>query len=141
VSQKRFFLDTFYVQALLNSKDQYHTTAMALLPQVQAAAQVVVTEAVLIELGNALSVLNRSAVVEFIRSCYRTANILVVPVDSHLFRRAVALYDQRQDKEWGLTDCISFVVMDDENLVEALTGDRHFAQPGYKPIMTERNPG
>ena len=68
---KRLLLDTVFVQALLNRRDQYHDQARALLPRVQAAAEVWVTEAVLLEVGNALSVINRLAAVQFIEQCYR----------------------------------------------------------------------
>lgn len=135
MSNERLFLDTSFVQALLNRGDQYHADAMALLPRVQSAAEVFVTEAVLTELGNALSTLDRFAAVQFVDQCYQTGNIHVVPVDTSLFRRAVELYRGRQDKEWGLTDCISFVIMQDEHLLDALTADRHFSQAGFRAIM------
>ena len=51
-------------------------------------------------------------------------NIEVVPVDAALFDRALTLYGERMDKEWGLTDCISFVVMQERNLAQVLTTDR-----------------
>ena len=44
-------------------------------------------------------------------------------------------YRSRRDKEWSLTDCISFVVMEDEGLREALTGDRHFEQAGFVALL------
>jgi hypothetical protein len=49
----------------------------------------------------------------------------------------VALYDARPDKDWSLTDCISFVVMGDERLTEALTGDRHFVQAGFVALLAQ----
>lgn len=59
---ERLLLDTVFVQALLNRRDEYHAQAEAILPRVRAAAEVWVTEAVLVEVGNALSALNRTAV-------------------------------------------------------------------------------
>ena len=52
-----------------------------------------------------------------------------------LFARGFNLYRQRSDKAWSLTDCISFVVMADEGLNEALTGDRHFEQAGFTALL------
>jgi predicted nucleic acid-binding protein len=46
-----------------------------------------------------------------------------------------ALYNQADAMQWGLTDCISFVVMRDQNLTDALTADRHFTQAGFVPLM------
>ena len=58
---------------------------------------------------------------------------IVEPLEA-LYRRGLALYDARPDKEWSLTDCISFVVMADEGLTESLTGDGHFTQAGFKAL-------
>ena len=61
--------------------------------------------------------------------------ITIVEPTTPLYRRGLALYDARADKEWSLTDCISFVVMGDEGLAEALTGDRHFEQAGFTALL------
>ena len=49
--------------------------------------------------------------------------------------QALALYQFRPDKTWGLTDCISFVVMQQQNLTDAVTGNRHFVQAGFHALM------
>jgi predicted nucleic acid-binding protein len=128
-------LDTFYVQAILNPDDAYHARAVALAPRIEAATEVVVTEAVLIEIGDALSDKDRAAAVAFVRACYGTPNITVVPLTGELMARALTLYDSRPDKAWGMTDCISFVVMAELRLAFAATGDRHFAQAGFVPLL------
>jgi uncharacterized protein len=61
--------------------------------------------------------------------------ITIVEAVESLYRRSLALYDARPDKDWSLTDCISFVVMADEGLTEALTGDRHFEQAGFVALL------
>ena len=134
---ERLLLDTVFVQALLNRRDQYHAQAQAFLPRVRTAAEVWVTEAVLIEVGNALSAVNRTAAVKFIEQCYRTANLQVVSVDTPLLTRALQLYHERPDKTWGLTDCISFVVMQEQGLTDAVTADEHFIQAGYRALLRE----
>lgn len=133
----RFFLDTAYVLALLNPNDTYHKQAKALLPSIQSAQEVWITEAVLIEIGNALARSDRSAAVAFINSCYVTPNVRVVPVGSPLLKRAIDFYNNREDKEWGLTDCISFIVMEDYGLMEALTTDEYFQQAGFHALLLE----
>jgi hypothetical protein len=67
VSGDRLFLDTVFIQALLNKGDQYHLLAKAFLPRVRVASMVWVTEAVLVEVGNALSAINRPGAVQFIQ--------------------------------------------------------------------------
>ncbi|WP_263975588.1 type II toxin-antitoxin system VapC family toxin [Leptolyngbya sp. 7M] len=105
----------------------------------EAATEVWVTEAILIEVGNGLSAVNRAGAVEFIQSCYQTPNIHVVPVNTALLERALRLYGTRADKTWGLTDCISFVVMQEQNLTEAVTADEHFVQAGYRALLLINN--
>jgi predicted nucleic acid-binding protein len=135
MNTERLFLDTTFVQALLNRRDQYHAQAKALLPRLRNAREIWVTEAVLVEIGNALSNLDRSAAVRFIEECYKTANIHVVSVDTQLLKRALRLHQDRPDKGWGLTDCISFVVMKEHGLRAAMTTDDHFRQAGFQVLM------
>ena len=137
MADRRVFLDTAFIQALLNQRDQYHSQAKALLPRVREAQEVWVTEAILVEVGNALAAYDREAAARFIRQCYQTSNIEVVTVDTVLLEEALALYADRPDKEWGLTDCISFVVMQEQELTKAVTTDAHFVQAGFRALMLE----
>lgn len=135
MSDERLFLDTAFVQALLNRHDQYHDQAQMLLPRVRAAAEVWTTEAILVEIGNVLSAFNREAAVAFIESCYHTTNMRVVSIDTPLLLRALRLYQSRPDKTWGLTDCISFIVMQEQSLSDAITPDQHFLQAGFRGLL------
>ena len=91
----------------------------------------------LLEIGNALSATHRQAAVRFIEQCYNTPNIRVVSTDTPLLDKALKLYHQRSDKDWGLTDCVSFVVMEEQQLLEAMTMDQHFVQAGFRALMRE----
>jgi predicted nucleic acid-binding protein len=138
----RLFLDTSYVQALLNPRDAHHPRALALVSRVKRSPEVVITEAVLAEVGNALSRtprLRRHATT-FIRGCYTEPNMSVVSVDTTLMTQALELFESRSDKEWGLTDCISFVVMRERGLSDAVTGDLHFRQAGFRVLMADAEP-
>jgi uncharacterized protein len=137
MNSDRLFLDTAFIQALLNPRDDYHNQAKQLFPRVRAASEVWITEAIFAEVGNALSGFNRAGAVQFIQQCYDTDNINVVSVDTELLIQALTLYQSRSDKTWGLTDCISFVVMQQQNLTDAATGDRHFVQAGFRALMLD----
>jgi predicted nucleic acid-binding protein len=138
----RFLMDTSFIQALLNRRDQHHRRANDLFPLVRHAAEVWVTEAVLIEVANAFSKIERQVAAGFIERCYNQAglpgrNLGIVSVDTSLLRRGLTIYEGHHDKQWGLTDCISFVVMKDRLLTDALTADRHFVQAGFRALMLE----
>lgn len=138
MTNERLFLDTVYVQALLSKSDQHHAIARRLLRRVQDAEEVWLTEAILTEIANALSGINRALAAAFVHQCYAPGNVRVVPVDTPLLLRGLVLYEARPDKTWSLTDCISFVVMQENNLTEAVTADHHFQQAGFRALMREQ---
>ena len=128
------FIDTGYVLALVNSGDDWHDAASEAAKQVKPPF--LTTEAVLIEIGNALSRARwRSLGFQTINDLRGDPNIEVVPVDTALLERALLLFGQRTDKDWGLTDCISFVVMQERGLTDVLTADHHFTQAGYRRLF------
>ncbi len=137
MSAERLFLDTVYIQALLNSADKYHACALRLRPRVKEAREVWITEAVLLEVGAAFSTGQRTLATRFIRSLYVTPNVRIVPLDSRLFQQGINLYEQRPDKIWSLTDCISFIVMQEQSIRDAVTADEHFVQAGYRALLRE----
>jgi len=97
------FIDTGYILALLNTADERHEHAAAISRSVEPPF--LTTEAVLTEIGNALSRARWRAVgYSTIQDLRTDLNIEIVPVDSALFERALALYGARMDKEWSLTD-------------------------------------
>jgi len=65
------------------------------------------------------------------------AGYLLLPVSESLLVEAIALYRARVDKEWGLTDCISFVLMKQSNISDALTADIHFRQAGFNALLLD----
>jgi uncharacterized protein len=124
------FIDTSYILALVNTSDVHHVRAAEASRAVEPPF--LTTEAVLTEIGNALSRARwRALGYATIQDLRADPNIEVVSVDAGLFERSLALYGERMDKEWSLTDCISFVVMQERDLTQALTTDRHFAQAGF----------
>ncbi len=133
------FLDTAYAIALSSAKDQFHVRAIALAEQMEAArTPLVTTRAVLLEIGNALSKLRyRQAAVKLLDSLEADPTVEIVPLSEGLYARAAKLYRERTDKEWGLTDCISIIVMQDRGLTDALTTDGHFQQAGFRALLRE----
>ena len=130
----RAFADTFYFLALLNRRDAWHGRAIELGGA--PGLKIVTTTWILTEVADALSNPGRrEAAIALIRGLRNDANVTIVEASSHLFERAIQLFEGRTDKSWTLTDCTSFVVMQDTGLTDALTGDHHFAQAGFQPLF------
>jgi uncharacterized protein len=133
------FLDTAYAIALSSAKDLFHQTALLLADQIDAAGiRLVTTRAVLLEIGNALSKQRyREAAFRLLYALETDPNVEILPLTESLYARALQLYQERPDKDWGLTDCVSFIVMQDHGMMEALTTDEHFQQAGFQALMRE----
>ena len=124
------FIDTGYVLALVNENDQHHAEALMLSERFDNQ-RVVVTDAVLLEIGNALSRMDRHAAVQIIQDLRDSPGTTLVNLNPELFEAAFALYRRHIDKQWGLVDCVSFVVMRRMGLTTALAFDQHFVQAGF----------
>jgi len=121
--------DSFYWLAVVNKRDPHHSRSMAItLPD-----RLVTTQAVLIEVLDALARRDvRRLAIEFWNDVITDLMCHVIPFDDNLLNRSFALYAGRPDKDWSLTDCVSFVVMADRGITIALTGDHHFEQAGFQ---------
>ena len=127
------FADTFYFIALINPNDAAHERAVEYSCLIE---QSVTTEWVLIELADGLAdTRNRHLFQETREALLDDPPAEVVPLDMDLHKRAIDLYIQMADKEWSLTDCVSFLVMRDRGLTDALTGDHHFEQAGFIALL------
>ncbi len=133
------FLDTSYALALSAPTDQFHGRALRLAEELEAArARLVTTRAVLLEIGNALSRQRyRAAAVRLLRALEADPSVELLPLSEELYARALDLYCSRADKDWGLIDCASFVVMSERGMTKALTADEHFEQCGFRALLRE----
>jgi len=130
---KTVFADTFYFLAYLNRADHNHERAMAAAHAHRGG--IVTTAWVLTEVADAFAASAlRNRIADFVTSLQADPDTQIIAAD-RLFERGLKLYNARPDKTWTLTDCISFVVMADERLSDALTGDHHFEQAGFKALL------
>ena len=136
---RRTFVDSLFVVALINRRDQYHRQALALAASLRGEP-LLTTDAVLLEIGNGLARSYKEEAVAVLEELRTVDEMKVVHLTPDLFERAFHLYKTRQDKAWGLVDCMSFVVMQDEGVQSALTFDRHFQQAGFEALTREIEP-
>jgi len=130
----RAFGDASYYLALLNVDDELHEKAVSVTPDL--SSEIVTTTWVLTEVVDALSSPpQRAAAVGFVNDCRAHAHVAIVPPSQDLFDRGLDLFARRPDKSWSLTDCISFVVMGERHLTDALSADHHFEQAGFTILL------
>jgi uncharacterized protein len=131
------FLDTSFAIAVTVSTDRYHETAVRLASELRSSRAILVTtHAILSEIGDSFSrPPYRAAATQLLRALQHDSGVLVLPVDSELFSRGYQLFIDRPDKTWGLTDCISFAVMQQRGIRDALTADQHFEQAGFLALL------
>lgn len=133
------FADTAFWVALLVRQDQYHGRARAWATRV--SGQITTTVPVLLETANTLARPTwRAAALALLNHIQQRADVQIIPLDSLLWQRAWQLFSTRPDKAWSLTDCISFIAMQDGALTEALTSDTHFRQAGFRALLLEEPP-
>lgn len=129
------FADTSYFLALSARRDRLHTQAVAL--QGWLNQPILTTEWVLTEVADALAAPGtRARFAALIERLNARPDVRIVSVSHEHFEKGCALYLQRMDKGWSLSDCISFLVMRHRGIQAALTSDQHFAQAGFRILMS-----
>jgi predicted nucleic acid-binding protein len=129
------FADTAFYVALVNRDDSLHSEAATWAAN--NSNPVITTEFVLLEVANFFKRPgnDRQMFAAFVTAIQADPATTILPVDPRHFQAGLALFANRPDKEWSLTDCISFVVMNERELRQALTADRHFEQAGFLALL------
>lgn len=145
---KQVFADTSYWIALINPRDELHSKAAA-ATQGHKGGLIVTSEMVLTELLNAFSDQGRqvrNAVSRAVKTLRSSPGVRIVPQTSDQFERAFARYHAMADKDWSLTDCASFLIMEAEGIEAALsfyilmtTGCAAFGTVGWYHQLTILN--
>lgn len=133
-------VDTSYLLAHTLVTDPLHERAIELQHRTEVGYRFVITDLIIIEYLDGLSrgshLLKKTAGA-ISRALFRNSQIEVVPLDEDLFERALKFYELAGDKNWGMTDCISFALMRKRKIREALTYDHHFEQAGFRALLRE----
>ena len=128
------FADTSYYVALLSPTDSLHRKAVELT--LLQNIRIVLTNFILLELGNMFKEGDhRPKLVAMVEQLRSKSNVLIVPATRTLLQKSLDLFGSRPDKNWSLTDCSSFVVMDEYRVTSALSSDHHFEQAGFTILL------
>ena len=133
----KVFVDTVAWIAWNNPQDALHSRTRHVMGNLRKQnTQFVTTEFILLEVADALATQKlRSQTVVFLNKLRQQPDLQIISAGSGLLTAGWTLYQQRLDKEWGLTDCTSFVVMTRARITQAVTSDRHFQQAGFVPLL------
>ncbi len=133
------FLDTSFSIGLVSPRDHIHEKAIAWSEKIEdSRIPIVTTQAILLEIGNALSKSAfRQIGIGLLDNLENDSNTTIISLTDKLYSKAFELFRNRPDKEWGLVDCISFVVMKEQKITAARTTDEHFTQAGFRALLRE----
>lgn len=130
----RCFADTFYFLALLNRRDGDHARVVAFNQGFRRP--IITTDWVLTEVADAMAASpQRHAYLGFLQFLRARKDVRIVRASAAWFDHGVALYSARGDKQWSLTDCISFAAMKRYGLKDVLSADHHFEQAGFRLLL------
>ncbi len=136
---KFIFVDAFFWIALANPKDEWHQRARTLYIN-QRDVNLVTTDEVLTEFLNYFAEAGsytRRGVYQQVCRILQNERIHVVLQTHESFLQGMALYSQRLDKGYSLTDCISMQTMRQMNMTQVLTHDKHFTQEGFVILLAD----
>jgi len=134
---KKIFADTGYWIALLNPHDDLHDKAINLSKSLKSIT-IITSQMVLTEVLNEFSKRGenfRKTTTQFIEALVQNPNILIIQQTDQQFQNGLELYKKRPDKQWSLTDCVSFLIMQEMDISEAFAYDKHFEQAGFIPLL------
>jgi predicted nucleic acid-binding protein len=134
---RKVFVDTAAWIALINVDDDFHEQAKQVKAQLKRDKYYLVTsDFVLLEVADGFASPDvRSQTISFINRLNNLQGLLIISISQTLFNEGWKLYSQRLDKGWSLTDCISFVIMQQQEITIAFTSDKHFEQAGFTRLL------
>lgn len=135
----KLFVDTSGWGNLVDRSQPFHSLAATLYRLArQQNHKIITTNYIMAELVALLTSplrLTRPQIITFVESLRQSPYIEILHIDAETDTKAWQLLSSREDKNWSLVDCSSFVVMPQKNITEALTNDYHFEQAGFVRLL------
>lgn len=131
------FLDTSGLIAVVNADDQWHDQAESVWRDlIGQQVPLLLTSLVLIEIGDGLSrIHHRQLAIELYDRLHHSSRVEIVPATQDVEAQGWRLFRERADKEWGMTDCVSMVIMQNRSVRRVFSTDRHFQQAGFEVLL------
>src|ERR1044071_4002621 len=129
----RVFLDTGCLLALELARDQNHSAAMQQWQSVTGSLPAFATTSYVFD--EVVTYLSRrghhAKAVQVEKNLLLSQSVELVHVDKQLFGEGWDYFQQHQDKEYSLTECISFIVIKDLSVQVASSFDGRCVQAGF----------
>jgi predicted nucleic acid-binding protein len=130
------FVDTSGFFALLVQRDPAHAPARQILSEARGRRRLITTDYVLDETATLLKARSAVQLIQPLFDAVRSSLACrIVWMDDDRFGRLQALFLKHLDQSWSFTDCLSFCIMKELGLREALSTDAHFEQAGYVALL------
>ncbi len=131
------FVDTQPLLASLSTYDQHHEISIAYLRgYAESFTPIATSEWVLTEfLSGASKPPFRSAAAKVVDTLIESSLVTIVRANRADWKDGLALYSDRDDKEWSLVDCISILICRRLRIRNVLTHDHHFTQAGFEILI------
>jgi predicted nucleic acid-binding protein len=131
------YVDTAALIALVHKRDSLHERTVAVYKELlERNTRFVTTNAVLLEIGNAFSKSSHKPLaISLFHLVNNSESWEVIPADGKWLSGGMKLFQERQDKDWSLTDCIGIAVAETFAVKSVFTSDRHFKQAGFKILL------
>ncbi|OYQ62333.1 VapC toxin family PIN domain ribonuclease [Pseudanabaena sp. SR411] len=133
------FIDTSGWANLIDISQPFHPLSVKIYQNARSQKHTIITTSYIItELVALLSSplrIPRPKAIAFIQSLKTSPYVEVIHISKEIDTKAWELLTQRQDKEWSLVDCSSFIVMQERKISESLTSDHHFEQAGFIRLL------
>jgi predicted nucleic acid-binding protein len=127
-------IDTGFLVALAQPNDALHSRAVAWAKRINQP--LIVTEYVLCETIKFHSKRpDRLRGQTLIREITSNPGYTIIDASPRLFLAGFELHRSRLDKDWSLTDCVSFHLIKEHSISEALAYDEHFLQAGFIALL------
>lgn len=131
------FVDSHYLVAMINQRDQWHKTAVEISFKITEAS-FIVTDSIFVETLNYFAEFKpqiKENAVDAIKNFSARSNVTVIEQTTELMASGIELYRSRLDQGFSLTDCISMVISREYNVTSILTNDHHFQQEGFQILL------
>ena len=137
MQRRACFADSGYWIALWHPRDTLHPRALSVAGGL-GTTTIVTTQMVLTETLDAMAGMGefrRRLAIRMIQALDADPYVTIIPQTDAQVRAAVERYAARGDQRWSLTDCASFLVMEERGITEALAYDRDFEQAGFVALL------